>query len=106
MFALKALARLALPLFAAALVACSKDSPGITQVSLNPASCPGINLGPKPASLSVSQASPSAMTVFGNGLDTVRYTAEIAVRGTTAYTTTWGFRRAAGNKINIWDVSG
>ena len=106
MFALKSLARLGLPLFAAALVACSKDSPGITQVSLNPASCPGINLGPKPASLSVSQASPSAMTVFGNGLDTVRYTAEIAVRGTTAYTTTWGFRRAAGNKINIWDVSG
>ncbi|MGE5730973.1 MAG: LVIVD repeat-containing protein, partial [Gemmatimonas sp.] len=35
-----------------------------------------------------------------------RYTAEIAVRGQVAYTTTWGFRSAVGNKVNVWDVSG
>ena len=46
------------------------------------------------------------MTVLGNGIDTIRYGAEIAVRGTTAYTTTWSVRRVQGNKVNIWDVSG
>jgi hypothetical protein len=106
MFALKTLARFAAPLCAAALVACSDDSPGITQVPLIPASCPGINLGPKPVSLTLPQSSPSAMTVLGNGLDTTRYQAEIAVRGTTAYSTTWSVRRVQGNKVNIWDVSG
>ncbi|HEY4133564.1 MAG TPA: hypothetical protein VGM50_23290 [Gemmatimonadaceae bacterium] len=46
-----------------------------------------------------------ALQMLGCGLDTTRYTAEIAVRGNTAYTTTWGNRRASGNKINIWDVT-
>ena len=46
------------------------------------------------------------MPVLGNGLDTTRYTAEIAVRGTIAYTTSWSVRRVQGNKVNIWDVSG
>jgi hypothetical protein len=45
------------------------------------------------------------MTVLGNGIDTIRYGAEIAVRGNTAYTTTWSVRRVQGNKVNIWDVS-
>jgi hypothetical protein len=49
--------------------------------------------------------SPS-LSVLGNGLVTDRYTAEIWVRGNIAYTTTWGFRQALGNAINIWDVSG
>jgi len=106
MFALKILVRFAAPLCAAGLVACGDDSPGVTQVALNPASCPGINLGPKPAALTLPQTSPSAMTVLGNGVDTTRYQAEIAVRGTTAYSTTWSVRRAQGNKVNIWDVSG
>jgi hypothetical protein len=105
MFPLKAVMRFAPLLCTAALVACG-DSSGITQVSLIPASCPGINLGPKPAALSLSQASPSAMTVLGNGLDTTRYSAEIAVAGITAYSTTWSVRHAQGNKVNIWDVSG
>ena len=45
------------------------------------------------------------MSILGNGCDTVRYQAEIAVRGNLAYTTTWGVRRAPGNKVSIWDVS-
>jgi hypothetical protein len=47
-----------------------------------------------------------SLQMLGCGLDTTRFSAEIAVRGTTAYTTTWnGSGRAKGNKINIWDVS-
>ncbi len=45
------------------------------------------------------------LQTLGCGLDTTRFTSEIAVHGTTAYTSTWGTRRARGNKINIWDVS-
>jgi len=51
-------------------------------------------------------STPATLQVLGNGLDTTRYQAEIAVRGTLAYTTTWGARHAVGNKVNIWDVSG
>jgi hypothetical protein len=73
-------------------------------------SCPGIDLGPKPTQLSLEQTTPPALRVLGNGLDTVRYQAEIAVSGTIAYTSSWGFApRTAGNygnKISIWDVSG
>jgi hypothetical protein len=37
---------------------------------------------------------------------TERYTAEVWVRGTTAYTTTWGNRAGVrGNAVKIWDVS-
>ena len=43
--------------------------------------------------------------VLGLGSDTTRWTAEVAVRGNVAYTTTWGSRVAQGNKVNIWDVS-
>jgi len=45
------------------------------------------------------------MTILGIGCDTVRYQAEVAVRGNLAYTTSWGVRRAGGNKVSIWDVS-
>lgn len=43
---------------------------------------------------------------FGNGVVADRYTGEVWVRGNVAYTTTWGFRAASGNAINIWDVAG
>jgi hypothetical protein len=89
-----------------ALVACGGDSSAVTGPSLVSPSCLGVNLGPKPTTLTLQQASPSAMSVLGNGVDTIRYQGEIAVRGTTAYTTTWGVRRVQGNKVNIWDVSG
>lgn len=46
------------------------------------------------------------ISVVGCGLMASRYTAEVAVRDSTAYTTTWGFRAAPGNMIAIWDVRG
>jgi len=47
-----------------------------------------------------------ALTVFGAGLVSDRFTGEIWVRGNVAYTTTWGNRSAPGNAVKIWDVSG
>jgi hypothetical protein len=92
------------------VTACGGDSPsapGKTDTTgLAPASCPGINLGPKPATLSVAQSNPAALQVLGTGAEAARYTAEIAVRGQIAYTTTWGARSAIGNRVNVWDVSG
>ena len=46
------------------------------------------------------------LLVLGNGRVVDRYTGEVWVRGNVAYTTTWGFRQAPGNAINIWDVTG
>ena len=52
-------------------------------------------------------ATAGALGIVGCGRITDRYTAELFVRGTTAYTTTWGRRDLArGNAIFIWDVSG
>jgi hypothetical protein len=65
-----------------------------------PTSCSGIGVDPQPA-----KTSPATLPTLGIGLDTMRYTAEIAVRGSIAYTSTWSTRRVQGNKINIWDVS-
>jgi Uncharacterized conserved protein len=47
-----------------------------------------------------------ALTVFGMGLVSDRFTAEVWVQGNIAYTTTWGNRSAPGNAVKIWDVSG
>jgi len=91
------------------LAACGDSTSGpakIDTTGLTPAACPGINLGPTPAPLSSPQSNPVAMQVVGAGSETARYTAEIAVRGSVAYTTTWGFRAASGNKVDVWDVSG
>jgi hypothetical protein len=52
---------------------------------------------------------PSTVLSFtGRGMMADRYMAELWVRGTTAYTTTWGLRGAAGrgNQVHVWDVSG
>jgi hypothetical protein len=48
------------------------------------------------------------MEVLGNGTVPVPpFMAEVAVQGSTAYTTTWSFNTAApGNRVDIWDVSG
>jgi hypothetical protein len=91
------------------LTACgdSTSAPRKTDTtSLTSAACPGINLGPKPATLSLPQSNPATMQVLGGGSESARYTAEVAVRGQVAYTTTWNFRSAPGNKVDIWDVSG
>jgi hypothetical protein len=46
------------------------------------------------------------LAIIGAGKVSERYTGEIWVQGTVAYTTTWGFRSAPGNAVKIWDVSG
>ena len=53
---------------------------------------------------------PQNLPAEGRGNVGDRYTAELWVRGTTAYTTTWGTRvvdgvLARGNAVKIWDVS-
>ena len=53
---------------------------------------------------------PHDLVVQGQGTVGDRYTAELWVRGNTAYTTTWGTRtvndvQARGNAVKIWDVS-
>lgn len=53
---------------------------------------------------------PRDLVAQGHGVVGDRFTAELWVRGTTAYTTTWGTRtvdgiQARGNAVKIWDVS-
>jgi hypothetical protein len=49
---------------------------------------------------------PATLAVLGRGdFKPVRITAELAVRGTTAYTTTWSNAAAAASVFYIWDVS-
>lgn len=100
---------LVVPLIPLSLAACGGDgatSPGGDGTSFKPAACGGMDLGARPAALSAG-TTPGKLPTLGNGLETARYSAEIAVRGNTAYTTTWSFRGSnPGNKINIWDVSG
>lgn len=91
----------------ALLCACGNDSTAPSGSGPNTsAACPGINLGPAPSRLTLPPGAPATMAILGNGLDTVRYQAEVAARGTIAYTTSWGVRRVQGNKVSIWDVSG
>jgi hypothetical protein len=91
---------------AVVLAACGGDAASPTGPH-TPASCPGIDVGARPAALSLPVANPVSIPVVGAGVDTLRYTAEVAARGTIAYTTTWGFRGPnPGNRINVWDVTG
>lgn len=76
-----------------ALAACGKSDGG---VSPSPLPSPPPALPPSAASLSI----------LGKGAIGGRYTAEVAVRGTVAYTSTWGSRGGnVGNVIYIWDVA-
>ena len=88
-----------------ALAACTRDGP-TPPIGILPTSCPGLNLGPLPAAVTMSPTTPAAVRILGNGRDTVRYQAEVAVHGNLAYTTSWSVRQVAGNKVSIWDVSG
>lgn len=53
-----------------------------------------------------------SLDILGRGDVSERYTAEVNVRGTVAYTTSWGSRSTApgvsaiGNAIKIWNVAG
>jgi hypothetical protein len=49
---------------------------------------------------------PITLDVLGHGTVTERFTAEVAVDGDWAYTSTWSQRQAAGNVIKIWNVTG
>jgi hypothetical protein len=50
---------------------------------------------------------PSAQGTLGLGCVAERYTGELNVRGSYAYTTTWGHRGTiAGNAVKVWRVSG
>src|SRR5687767_10220775 len=47
------------------------------------------------------------LPVLGHGVVPERFTAEVAVRGSYAYTTTWGARGGVrGNAVKVWDVTG
>lgn len=60
---------------------------------------------PQPAP-PVTSSNPVTMAVAGRGdFKPARYTGEIVVRGTTAYTTTWGNSAAAASAFYIWGVS-
>lgn len=54
----------------------------------------------------VPETGSAKMPVLGQGVVAERFTAEIWVRGSVAYTTTWNNRQAPGNAIKIWDVAG
>src|SRR5512143_3200195 len=92
--------------FLLGLTACGDSTAAPGKPDPTTATCPAINLGPRPATLIVPASSPATMQLLGAGSESARYTAEIAVRGQIAYTTTWGLRAAIGNKVNVWDVSG
>lgn len=50
---------------------------------------------------------PVALPVLGQGAITGRFSAELWVSGSTAYTTTWGNRGGrTGNTVYLWDVAG
>lgn len=75
------------------VVACRGDDDPITGVVPDP--CPPLT------------AAAQAIPVLGMGRVCDRYTAEVAVWGNYAYTSTWGVRAGnTGNVIKIWDVSG
>ncbi|HKH94745.1 MAG TPA: hypothetical protein VKA54_23255, partial [Gemmatimonadaceae bacterium] len=76
--------------------ACGSDSPATTE-PIDTSNCPA-GSGSAPA---------NAMTVLGCGnFKPARTTAEIAVRGSTAYTTTWNNASSAASVFYIWDVAG
>ncbi len=61
---------------------------------------------PTPKPVLPTPATPATLASLGLGVVNERYTSEVWVRGTTAYTSTWGARGAVrGNAIKIWDVS-
>jgi hypothetical protein len=84
-------------------IGCSDDPsmpPG--QESLDLVACGGsAEAGP------VLPVGPPPLSVLGLGRLEQRYTSEVWVRGTTAYTSSWGLRGAGGvgNQVMLWDVA-
>ena len=71
------------------------------------ASGSGVSSATASTALTITNPVAVSLPTLGVGAVSDRYTAELWVRGTTAYTTTWGTRGAngRGNAIKIWDVS-
>lgn len=89
---------------AAALAACGSDS---TAPDPDPEPPPLSCAGKDAALATTFAASGAGLQPLGGGAISCRYTAEVAVRGQTAYTTTWGNRGGVlGNTVFVWDVSG
>ncbi len=91
-----------------ALAACGGgDTAPTPPIDRTTATCPALSFGPAPVRVDVAPHAPATMQLLGAGTVTARYTAEVSVRGTIAYTTSWSSRGGAlGNTIYVWDVSG
>lgn len=104
-FHLRRPARIAIALTATVvgLVACGGESAPRNNGVSNPSGGSTTPTDPSPTNPVVT---PTSLTSLGVGAVPERYTAEVWVRGTTAYTTTWGLRaQARGNAVKIWDVT-
>ncbi len=78
---------------------------GSVDISVS-ASGPGVSAASTLFQLNVVNVQVATLPALGLGAVPDRFTAELWVRGTTAYTTTWGTRNGTGrgNAIKIWDV--
>ncbi|HEX9483812.1 MAG TPA: hypothetical protein VF929_04500 [Gemmatimonadaceae bacterium] len=74
-------------------------------------SCSSADMPPTQPDPVAASSNPVAMTVQGRGnflpltTNGGRYSGEIAVRGTTAYTTTWNNSSSVASVFYVWDVS-
>ena len=93
----------------------SSEDPGVASVStagwvaaLTPGSATiTATAGSLSAQATVVVRPAGSLTMLGLGAVTERFTAEVSVRGTWAYTSTWGRRGVnSGDAVKIWDVSG
>ena len=57
------------------------------------------------SAFNLASAQPPLLPVCGLGAVTERYTAELAVRGDYAYTSSWGFREASGDLVRVWNIA-
>ncbi|MEP6618173.1 MAG: hypothetical protein ABJE47_02615 [bacterium] len=79
---------------------------GVVAVLAFSASCGSTGADSPTTPSNVTTSNPVTMAVAGRGdFKPLRYTAELSVRGTTAYTTTWGNAVASSSAFYIWDVS-
>ncbi|MCC6245156.1 MAG: hypothetical protein IT353_20090 [Gemmatimonadaceae bacterium] len=90
----------------ATLVASASATAATSQISITGTGA-GVSAASTLITLTVAAPAPTTLTSLGLGSVNERFTAELWVRGTTAYTTTWGTRSGTGrgNAIKIWDVS-
>jgi hypothetical protein len=98
------------------LGACGSSEPGEPVIPIVTADDSTANLGcagittVSPAFTSgggaIATSTASIQTIAQGNFHPSRITGEVAVRGTTAYTTTWGNSTTAGSALYVWDVSG